>query len=90
MNKHISSCRLGGSSDKFGNTVFFCIGNKKKGSYFQILSFMKLVGNIIRYFMKKYFTVEAMLHSTNSVAKALLKPHTHVFVKTYRKNHYCF
>ena len=42
MNNHITSCRLGGSTDKFDNHVFYCMQNQKQEPFFGILTFMKL------------------------------------------------
>ena len=42
MNNHITSCRLGGSTDKFDSHVFYCMQNQIKEPFFQILTFMKL------------------------------------------------
>ena len=42
MTSHITSCRLGGSTDKFDNHVFCCMQNQKQEPFFQILTFIKL------------------------------------------------
>ena len=43
MNNHITSCRLGGSTDKFDNHVFYCMQNQKQQEpLFKIVTFMKL------------------------------------------------
>lgn len=42
MNNHLSSCSLGGSSDNLTAMYFVAWEVKKKGSYFQMLTFMKL------------------------------------------------
>ena len=42
MNNHITSCRLGGSTDKFDNHVFCCMQNQKQEPFSQILMLMKL------------------------------------------------
>ena len=43
MNNHITSCRVGGSTDKFDNHVFYCMQNQKQQEpLFKIVTFMKL------------------------------------------------
>ena len=43
VNNHITSCRLGGSTDKFDNHVFYCMQNQKQQEpLFKIVTFMKL------------------------------------------------
>ena len=42
MNKHINSSRLSGSTEKFGNHVFYYMQNQRQSSFFQILVFMKV------------------------------------------------
>ena len=42
MNNYITSCRLGGSTDKFDSHVFYCMQKKKREPFFQILTLMKL------------------------------------------------
>ena len=42
MNNHITSYRLGGSTDRFDNQEFYWIQNQKQEPFFQILMFMKL------------------------------------------------
>ena len=42
MNNHITSCRLGRSTDKFDNHVFYCMQNQKQKPFFQILTVIKL------------------------------------------------
>ena len=42
MNNHITSCRLGGLTQKFDSHVFYCMQNQKQELFFHILMFMKL------------------------------------------------
>ena len=46
MNNHITSCRLGDSTDKFDNHVFYPMQNEKQEPLFQILTFMELADEL--------------------------------------------
>ena len=55
MNNHITSCRLGGSTDKFDDLVFYGMQNQKQELFFQILAFMKLAKKQNLLFYEKLF-----------------------------------
>ena len=51
MNNRITSCKLGGSTDKSENHIFYCMQNQKQEPFFQILTFLELANkqNLLLY-----------------------------------------
>ena len=62
MNNHITSCRLGGSTDKFHNQMFYCMQNQKQEPFFEIPTFMKVTDERNLLFYEK---TEVMILSMN-------------------------
>ena len=77
MNNHITSCSLGGSTDKFDNHVFCCMQNQKQEPFSQILMLMKLDDEQNLLFQQK------LLQSRGCDALNLLKLYDAPIIKKY-------